>query len=234
MIQLSKSQTVWYHLFPGILTTIGFVFAAPLAIRFGFPPMFGMLMVIVLVTIPVLIFHLSTQAKKESRKNWRQLNELHGRLPVTKLFMYAFALVAIAYIIWGMTQPVNEFIASKLLFWLPDWYQSQSLQGFDKQKVTITLMGNLLLNGVIGPVVEEIYFRGYLLPRMLTFGKKAFIINAVLFSVYHLWQPQIYLTLILALLPMTYLVYRTGDLRLAILTHSLLNIVGALIALAML
>ncbi|HXL59059.1 MAG TPA: CPBP family intramembrane glutamic endopeptidase, partial [Chitinophagaceae bacterium] len=91
-----------------------------------------------------------------------------------------------------------------------------------------------MLNGFLAPYVEEIYFRGYLLPRMAAWGKWAFVLNAILFSLYHFWQPYIYLTLILSLLPMTYMVWKTKDLRLGILTHCLLNIIGALLAFGLL
>jgi hypothetical protein len=37
-----------------------------------------------------------------------------------------------------------------------------------------------LLNGVIGPVVEELYFRGFLLPRMEGLGRWAPLVNVTL------------------------------------------------------
>jgi membrane protease YdiL (CAAX protease family) len=92
---------------------------------------------------------------------------------------------------------------------------------------------NLIFNGFLAPVLEELYFRGYLLPRMESFGKAAPVANVVLFSLYHFWQPQIYLTLMIALLPMAYLVWKTQSIRLAIYTHCGLNILGALLSLAM-
>ena len=65
---------------------------------------------------------------------------------------------------------------------------------------------------------------------MVAWGKYAFVVNALFFSIYHFWQPYIYLTLVLSLLPMTYLVWKTKDLRLSILTHSLMNLIGALLS----
>jgi hypothetical protein len=41
-----------------------------------------------------------------------------------------------------------------------DWYQARSFAGFEKQKVLATLVANLILNGLIGPFIEEVYFRG--------------------------------------------------------------------------
>ena len=117
---------------------------------------------------------------------------------------------------------------------MPDWYTVQDFTGYDKSKILITLIFNLLLNGFLAPYIEELNFRGYLLPRINSWGKSAFFVNAVLFSLYHFWQPYIYLTLILSLLPMTYLVWKTRDLRLSILTHSLLNLGGALLSFGLL
>jgi len=130
-------------------------------------------------------------------------------------------------------QPVNQLLADRLFDWLPDWYQVRDFEGYSKKTVTMVLILNLLFNGLLAPVLEEIYFRGYLLPRMDSFGKTAPLINVLLFSLYHFWQPQIYFTLIIALLPMTYLVWKTRSIRLAIITHCGLNIAGALLSLAM-
>jgi membrane protease YdiL (CAAX protease family) len=38
-------------------------------------------------------------------------------------------------------------------------------------------------------VVEEMYFRGYLLPRISRLGAWAPLVNTVLFSLYHLFTP---------------------------------------------
>jgi len=45
------------------------------------------------------------------------------------------------------------------------------------------------LNVILGPLVEELYFRGYLLPRLHRFGIWAPLINISLFAAYHLWKP---------------------------------------------
>jgi uncharacterized protein len=67
------------------------------------------------------------------------------------------------------------------LYWLPNWYTLQDFAGCSKEAVQLTLICNLLLNGVLAPVVEELYFRGYLLPRMKQWGAFAFVANAFLF-----------------------------------------------------
>jgi len=162
------------------------------------------------------------------------LNGYKNKLSTSKLILYAAGLVVFAFLIWGITQPLNKIISEKLFSWLPNWYTVQDFNEYDKEAIQITLIFNLLLNGFLAPYVEEIYFQGYLLPRMTAWGKWAFVLNAILFSLYHFWQPYIYLTLILSLLPMTYMVWKTKDLRLCILTYCLLNITGALLSFGLL
>jgi len=234
MRQLSKPTSILYHLYPGAFITLGFIFLSPLFMKYGFPPQFGMLLSIILVAIPLLLLHLSQVKKQENKKSIGQINGLTNRISTSKLILYSIALVVFAFIIWGVTQPLSIIVTEKLLYWLPQWFTEQDFSNYSKDKIVITLLFNLVLNGFLAPYVEEMYFRGYLLPRMESWGKSAFIINALFFSLYHFWQPYIYITLILALLPMTYLVWRTKDIRLSILTHSLLNLVGALLSFGLL
>jgi uncharacterized protein len=86
----------------------------------------------------------------------------------------------------------------------------------------------LLFNVILGPLVEELYFRGYLLPRLHRFGIWAPLINVSLFATYHLWKPWDVLTLIVILLPMGYAVWRTRDIRIGIAVHIGLNGTGFL------
>jgi uncharacterized protein len=172
--------------------------------------------------------------KNEDYKNLRDLNGYKNKLPRRKLILYALGLVVFSFFVWGITQPINKIITDKLFSWLPAWYTVQDFNGYSRSAILTTLIFNLLINGFLAPLAEEFYFRGYLLPRMAVYGKWAFVINAVLFSFYHFWQPYIYLTLIVSLLPMTYLVWKTKDLRLAVLTHCMLNITGALLSFGLL
>ena len=77
----------------------------------------------------------------------------------------------------------------------------------------------LVFNVILGPLVEELYFRGYLLPRLHRFGIWAPLINISLFATYHFHKPWDLLTLIVILLPMGYAVWRTRDIRIGIAVH---------------
>jgi len=229
MNQLSKSRSIIYHLYPGVIITLCFIILTPYIIH-HVPPQLSLLISFIIAAIPLLVAHLLAVKKKENFESILQVNGYRNRLKNGKLIIYTFGLVGFAFLVWSVTQPLDKIITANLFTWLPTWYTVQDFNGYGKESIQVTLVLNLILNGFLAPLVEELYFRGYLLPRMVAWGKWAFVLNAVLFSLYHFWQPYIYLTLIISLLPMTWMVWKTKDLRLAILTHCLLNITGALLS----
>lgn len=234
MQQFSKAKSIFLHLYPGVVITIAFIVLTPFVVRMGFPPQLGALFSIILAALPLLIVDLFKARRKEHKSRIAELNGLTRKLSTVKLILYSLGLMVLSFIIWGVTQPLDKAITEKLFHWLPGGYTVQDFTGYGRSKIFITLVLNLLLNGFLAPYVGELYFRGYLLPRMANWGTWAFVVNAVLFSFYHFWQPYIYLTLILSLLPMTYLAWKTKDLRLPVLTHSLMNVAGALLSFGLL
>ena len=99
-------------------------------------------------------------------------------------------------------------------------------RGVQHHALTATALLMLVGTVLIAPTVEECYFRGYLLPRMPSrLGRGAPAAHAALFAGYHLWTPWLAPTRILAILPLTVIAIRTRDLRIGILTHTVLNAV---------
>jgi len=52
-----------------------------------------------------------------------------------------------------------------------------TLAGFSKLISVITFSLGIVFNGILGPFVEDLYFRGYLIPRMGSFGRWTPLIN---------------------------------------------------------
>jgi len=228
MQQLSKIRSVLFHLYPGIIITVCFAVLTPLLLNYQLPPQFSILVIISIVAVPLLVLHINKARKEEQKDKLVQINEYSNKISTTMLILYIAGLVIFMFFIWGITQPLNDLITQKLFSWLPAWYTVQDFKGYGKTIIIVTLILNLAINGVLAPIVEEYYFRGYLLPRMASWGKWSFVVNAVLFSFYHFWQPYVYLTLLIALLPLSWAVWKTRDLRVGIYTHCALNIIGAL------
>jgi membrane protease YdiL (CAAX protease family) len=102
-----------------------------------------------------------------------------------------------------------------------------SITGY--QGIKILVIVYILLSCIFGPLVEELYFRGYLLPRMDKYaGKWAPFLNTVLFSIYHFFSPWENLIRIVATYPLVYLVWKKRDIRFGIFVHIIVNTIGGI------
>jgi membrane protease YdiL (CAAX protease family) len=121
-----------------------------------------------------------------------------------------------------------------VFWWLPNVFLgSSSFPGAQPARtaILITLILGLLIDGIANPVVEELYFRGYLLPRISQFGWLAPLANVFLFTLQHFWQPYNYPLIFLIQLPLVYVVWWKRNIYISIVTHCAGNIIGATLAL---
>lgn len=80
---------------------------------------------------------------------------------------------------------------------------------------------------VIGPVCEELLFRGLLAGRLARYGQKpAALVSALLFGLFHANLGQFFYAFALGLL-LAYAYYRTGRLAAPVLLHMLFNFIGS-------
>ena len=100
---------------------------------------------------------------------------------------------------------------------------------YTREAWLLTLVAYFLLNGFVGPIVEELYFRGYLLPRMAWMGRWAPLVNVSLFSLYHFWSPWQLPARILALAPTVYAVRWKENIYLGMVVHCTGNVLGILL-----
>jgi membrane protease YdiL (CAAX protease family) len=64
-------------------------------------------------------------------------------------------------------------------------------------------------------------------PRLAPLGRAAPWLNHVLFTLYHFWQPWQYVSILLFALPLTFVPWKTGNIRVAMVAHCLVNSTGA-------
>jgi membrane protease YdiL (CAAX protease family) len=101
-----------------------------------------------------------------------------------------------------------------------------------KVALLITWTFGFIVNGIAGPIVEEIYFRGYLLPRISRLGAWAPLLNTVLFSLYHFFTPWLNVSRIIGLLPMVYAAWWKKSIYVSMAVHVLGNAIPMLFLLA--
>jgi uncharacterized protein len=234
--QWSLRRLLALHLLPGSLTTAFYIAAAPVVMRIGFPPLFAILLAIVLIVIPFEIGFLLREGKRLHGR-WTLDGVIWLREPLGwgRLIGLAVAVLIVSNLVAGPAAILQPVISDRVWGWLPSWYflhDPAQYAPYSRGTLIATLALSLLLNCFVAPIVEELYFRGYLLPRMSRFGGRAPLINVVLFALYHGWQPYAYLTITLALLPMVYAVWWKRNIYLGMVVHCLTNTIGTMLLFA--
>lgn len=228
----SIPRSVVLHLLPGVALVAFYVLMAPQVIRWGFPPAFALFLGIPFVLVPVQLGYLLYQARRTTG-TWSVASVVPYRAPLRPR---TYVLLSIGVFVWfvvvasalALLQPA---IVDALFSWLPDWFLDPFPDPDHADRTSRSLLiayfvVGFAFNGVVGPLVEEMYFRGHLLPAIDRLGVWAVVLNTVLFSLYHFWTPWANLERIGGLLALTYVVWRTRNVYIGIVVHVALNTIG--------
>jgi len=125
----------------------------------------------------------------------------------------------------ALADPIREGLFS----WVPAWYDLAYLlpgQPFSRSAKILAWALGIVFAGISGPVIEEFYFRSYLLPRMSALKGWAPLVGTVLFALYHFWSPWLVLVRVIAILPMAYAIWWKKNVWIGVVSHCLLNLVA--------
>jgi membrane protease YdiL (CAAX protease family) len=232
--QHSLPRSLVLHLLPGA-ALFGFVLVAA---ALGVPAILALLVGIAIVVVPIELGYLLYQGRRQTGR-WSVWGVVDYRepLPARRIALWAVPLVAWFILMLFLSVAVlDERIADGLFSWYPEPVREfASFEGdstYAPWVVAVVWAAAIAINGILGPVVEELYFRGHLLPRIDRFGRGAPVLNAVLFSLYHLWTPWQNIGRILGLLPWIYTVWRKRSLALSVAVHISVNCIFLLLFLA--
>ena len=148
---------------------------------------------------------------------------------------WAAVIICAAAVAFVLTRPLTAWLERTLFQAWPDAWKPQlgTAGGYSDSALLWTAVLVLIGSALIAPVVEEAYFRGFLLPRMPTrLGRTAPLAHAVLFAFYHVWTLWLTPTRILAVLPLTYITLRTRSILPAVVAHVVLNLIDVVVIMA--
>lgn len=231
--QHSLPRSIVLHLLPGAVL-FGFVLGAA---ALGIPGILALLIGIALVVVPIELGYLLYQGRSKSGR-WSvwEVVDYREPMPARRIALWTVPLVAWFILMLSLSVAVLDGrIADGLFAWYPESVREfASFEGdstYATWVVVVVFAAALAINGILGPVVEELYFRGHLLPRIDRFGRGAPVLNAVLFSLYHLWTPWQNIGRILGLLPWIYTVWRKRSVALSMAIHISVNCIFLLLVL---
>ena len=158
------------------------------------------------------------------------------RVPTVRATLgWATLIICAAAAAFVLTRPVRTWLERTLFQAWPDSWKPQlgTAGGYGDSALLWTAFLLLIGSVLIAPVVEEAYFRGYLLPRMpARLGRTAPLAHTVLFAFYHMWTLWLTPTRILAVLPLTYITLRTRSVLPAMVAHIVLNLIDVVVIIA--
>jgi len=227
--QHSLAETIVYHLLPGVVILAGYILITPFVRNAGLPSAMSISLVVLLVLIPLELGILYWQGKKRNGKFSLEGIVLNReKTPALQLALLTFAALFGAVLFFALLGWLDKILLT-LFAWLPNWFFiNEDMSVYSKTIQFANWLGIFLITGILAPYVEELYFRGFLLPRMAWMKSWEPVAEAFLFALYHFWSPWQLVTRFLAVLPLVYIVNRKRDLRIGVAAHWLLNTIGSL------
>jgi uncharacterized protein len=235
----SLPLSIALHLVPGVLiVAVYLLLGEPLAKAIGYPSFLGWAIAMLVALAPVQLgLLLWLGRRRNGRLSLRGVvRYLDKPLPRGKLVAIVAALIVWFVGVSTALTALDSVVYQQFFTWVPFQDAGASpttyLDGYPRSVMIITLAAGIPLTGLSFPVIEELYFRGFLMPRLSHLGRWAPVLSTVLFSLYHLWSPWVFLSRIIFFFPAPWFVWRKQDLRLSIGMHAgttfLLQMLGTL------
>lgn len=234
--QLNTKQILLAFLLPGGFAFFGFRFILPWTVDNGFPKvlMWNIIAAIMLLVLVIVGFFL---IKKEAIANNISIGErLLLKNPEAKQWLICVGIMIIGLILSLAVKPSVEFFKDLPGLSIPDYMPFWLDPSIDPMNTDIetlspgySLKDNYLVVMIIAIclllniLAEEIYFRGWLLPKMQSFGRWSWIINGFLFAMYHSFQLWLFPMIFVLSLATALTVYLSKSILPAFITHFVAN-----------
>jgi len=228
--QHSILESIGLHIIPGVLLTAAFIVLKPLTETIGYPPLLAFILAVLLVDIPLQLGIMYYQGKKlNGRYSLQGVVLYREKIPWGQFIIIFLIGVVLLFGLSTLAMPVNSFLSQQLFSWLPDWIflnDAYQYEAYSQGTLLVTLTLFLIVTGIALPWVEELYFRGFLMPRISRFKAWAPILSAFLFALYHVWQLFDFATIFLSGLVFAFAVWWKRDVKLGISLHVFANVLA--------
>jgi uncharacterized protein len=227
--QHSLPRSITLHLLPGFLTGVAFFLLAPITHRNGLPALWAQGIADLFVILPFIYGLLFYEGyKRNGRFSLDGVVLYRERIPWWQYFVFV-PIVVVSAAIFPLLAPVTNFISDNLFFWWPAMYNlSFDLREYSPLIIIATFIFNFLMVSLLVPIAEEIYFRGYLLPRLSRFGFWAVPIHTILFGLFHVWTPWMTVARAIGIIPFAYVVQRKQNIYIGMVAHIIFNTLDVL------
>lgn len=230
---ISPPWMVALHLAPGLAFGGLFFVLSRWFLQHGLTGYLALLVTIPVCLVPIEIgVMLLWGSRYPRRRSLADAIEYRHRGSATDYVLWPALILLWLGVSSLLLAPATRYVGTHLSGWLPPWTTQDAIlagvAGLGSLERAITLGAAVVLSGFVAPIVEEMYFRGFLLPRMGRLGWAAPAVNSLLFAVYHFYFLANVPVIFLAFLPIAYLARAKANWRIGAVTHSLINLFGVL------
>jgi membrane protease YdiL (CAAX protease family) len=223
--------SILLHLLPGAIVTLCYILLVPPLLAMGINNLITLNLLALTVLVPIELGILYRAGLLQNGKaSLKGIVLYREKLPAWQLIVLALiTLFWIGLVSLTLTKVFDPLIQKNLFGWLPAWFPlDTNFSAMPRGSLIATLATSLVCTSWLGPVVEELYFRGFLLPRLSRFGAWAPVINGILFTLYHFFTPWAFVERVIMVIPMAWLVQKKRNIFITIIAHLLLNTLGIL------
>ena len=228
----SLTKSVILHLLPGLLIGACYFLFVPIVRANGFPSLMALLLAGIIALVPFQLGYLLYQKHKTGERLFNGIIRYTNPLKIWQYILLVLAIIIISGLAYKALNFSVDYLI-RLFQWIPSnlFLDMGMSEEFVKSKLILTYGLLFVLGVVILPTVEELYFRGYLLPRMPGNLKGwTAIMHSALFALYHTWTPWLFISRAIGTLPLIYFVMRKKNVYIGIISHCILNSIDFIIA----
>ena len=233
--QYSILKVFGLSVLPGFLVALVFIVLTPLVSSFDLPPLLAFLLAVLLIGLPFELGTMLYLGKKENNRYTLQGIVLYREsIPVWQYLVIIPIAFVVTFAALSLLLPVESDYASRLFAFLPDWLfmdDAGQYVGYDQTSLVVIFSLAVFVRGIVIPIIEELYFRGFLLPRISRFKIWAPVIGGLFFAVYHIWQPMAFMTVFVTGVILGAIVQWKRNVYLSMVLHMLANTISAVMAL---
>jgi membrane protease YdiL (CAAX protease family) len=234
--QLSMGKAIALHLLPGAAIMLTYIILAWALRPLSLPSLLPFLFAVPIALVPAELGYLLYKGKQRNgRYSLKGIVLYRQPLSAAKFIGYTLLTLVSMIALFVLLGFTDSFLLQNVYAWWPAWLMPDygTLIQESKALLVLGIVLTMLFGNILGPVIEEMYFRGYLLPRLARYGRWGLILNSVLFAVYHFWSPWSAISRAIAALPFG-IAARKGNIYVPIVAHCLINTIGFSLALPVL
>jgi membrane protease YdiL (CAAX protease family) len=169
--EYSLPKLLALHLLPAGAMLLFYIPLARIASENGIPTMFVLAVLFTLILVPFELGWLYYQGKKlNGTLSLQGVVCYREKMPWWQYLAFGLGTFAWVVLIFFSSTSLMDYLDTHLFAWIPDWFKlsrGSAQQHGPAIESTMWILG-LIIIAIIGPLSEELYFRGYLLPSGLS------------------------------------------------------------------